>query len=180
MDNERFDKLMKRIAGGEKEALREIYDAYKDTIYYNVYSVLGNDADTQDVANEVFIKLWTMAKAYKPGSGHKAWLSTICHNAAIDFLRKNGRELAYEQEEMEGLSDAKIDNAMAELEGEHYVSWVLSHLVPAEREVVHMKVVLEMTLKEIGETLGIPIGTVSWRYRKGIHKLRRCGYGTGF
>lgn len=52
----------------------------------------------------------------------------------------------------------------------------LEKLHPDEKKIIDMKVLGEMTYKEISELLQIPIGTVTWRYQEGIRKLRRCGY----
>ena len=52
----------------------------------------------------------------------------------------------------------------------------LDRLKPEEREIVDMKVLSEMTFKEISEILQIPMGTVTWRYQAAIKKLRRYGY----
>ena len=53
---------------------------------------------------------------------------------------------------------------------------MLSVLKPAERQIIDMKILSEMTFQEISDTLGIPMGTVTWRYQEAIKKIRRCGY----
>ena len=55
----------------------------------------------------------------------------------------------------------------------------LNTLKPAEKQIIDMKVLSEMTFAEIAQTLNIPMGTVTWRYREAIKKLRRCGYYEG-
>ncbi len=52
----------------------------------------------------------------------------------------------------------------------------LSKLKPPEPQIIHMKFALDMTFAEIAEVLKIPMGTVTWKYREAIGKLRRCGY----
>ncbi len=52
----------------------------------------------------------------------------------------------------------------------------LSELKPPEPQIIHMKFALDMTFAEIAEVLKIPMGTVTWKYREAIGKLRRCGY----
>ena len=56
------------------------------------------------------------------------------------------------------------------------VEQVLNLLKPAEREIVHLKVIGEQTFERIAAILQLPLGTVTWRYRQAITKLRRCGY----
>ena len=45
-----------------------------------------------------------------------------------------------------------------------------------EREVIQLKIVADMTFKEIAQLLNTPMGTITWRYQNAIKKLRRCGY----
>lgn len=52
----------------------------------------------------------------------------------------------------------------------------LGKLKPEERRIIDMKILGEMTFKEIAELLEIPMGTVTWRYQEGIRRLRRYGY----
>ena len=63
-----------------------------------------------------------------------------------------------------------------EVIGEFTVKEAFSKLKEAEREVVHLKIMGDMTFQEISELLQIPMGTVTWRYREAIKKLRRYGY----
>lgn len=57
---------------------------------------------------------------------------------------------------------------------------VLSLLKDGERQIINMKILGEMTFQEISDTLQMPMGTVTWKYRNAIGKLRRCGYEQGF
>ena len=52
----------------------------------------------------------------------------------------------------------------------------LATLKDGERQIVNMKVLGDMTFREIAETLQMPMGTVTWKYQNAIGKLRRCGY----
>lgn len=56
----------------------------------------------------------------------------------------------------------------------------LALLKDGERQIINMKILGEMTFQEISDTLHMPMGTVTWKYRNAIGKLRRCGYEQGF
>lgn len=56
------------------------------------------------------------------------------------------------------------------------VKEALETLKPAERQIVSLKVLGELTFKEIAQCMKIPMGTVTWKYQNAIKKLRRCGY----
>lgn len=172
MTEEQFNESINRILQGDQDGLKDIYEAYLSYIYAAIYSVLQNRENTEDLTSEFFIKLWKIADKYKPGTGHKTWMSTIARNMAIDFLRKYKRETLTD-EFFEGSTDESIEN---EVLGDMNVERALSMLNENERQIVTMRIVGDMTFQEISNVLGIPMGTVTWRYQNALKKLRRCGY----
>lgn len=197
MEDRVFDRCMERIKQNDKEALKEIYVAYAGFLFHFILGILGNRENAEDVTSEFFIKLWDIADKYVPGTGHRAWLSRIARNMAIDFLRKNKREIPYDAGEREFEMLAASDESAAEggKKGGGYksesdnrdataeeavsnltVKEALERLKPAEREIVHLKIIGDMTFEEISDLLETPMGTVTWRYREAMKKLRRCGY----
>lgn len=197
MEDRVFDRCMERIKQNDKEALKEIYVAYAGFLFHFILGILGNRENAEDVTSEFFIKLWDIADKYVPGTGHKAWLSRIARNMAIDFLRKHKREIPYDAGEREFEMLAASDESTAEggKKGGGYgsesdnrdataeeavsnltVKEALERLKPAEREIVHLKIIGDMTFEEISNLLETPMGTVTWRYREAMKKLRRCGY----
>ena len=143
-----------------------------------VYGVTGNYQDAEDITVDFFIKLWDLSERYTPGGGHKRWMTVIARNMALDYLRSRGREVPVEPQEMGTQIDAdpQIEKGYDEVIEDMSLAAALDSLTPAEREVVHMKVIGDLTFKHIAEILRIPMGTVTWRYRQAISKLRRCGY----
>lgn len=197
MEDRVFDRCMERIKQGDKEALKEIYMAYSGFLFHLILGILGNRENAEDVTSEFFIKLWDIADKYVPGTGHRAWLSRIARNMAIDFLRSHKREIPYDTGEWEfeamtasheaakergktgnsyGEENVNRDVTAEEAVSNLTVKEALDRLKPAEREVVHLKIIGDMTFEEISGLLEIPMGTVTWRYREAIKKLRRCGY----
>lgn len=189
MDNEAFDRCIERICWGEKEALREIYEAYRGYVYQLLCGILGSHENAEDVTSEFFIRIWEIADRYEPGNGHKTWLSRIARNMGIDYLRSHKREEVYDLSGGENISDDEIDakqvmiqnklrqeDMSSKVVGQLGMEQLLKKLKPKEREIIDMKIIADMTFQEISQTLGIPMGTVTWRYRQAINKLRRCGY----
>ena len=177
MEERDFDRCMERIRQGDKEGLKEIYLAYGSYIFHLILGVLQNRENAEDVTSEFFIKLWDLGEKYIPGSGHRAWLSRIARNMAIDFIRANKREVLsdLEQEEWENAMEGQ-DETEEEALSNVTIEEALSRLKPGQREVVHLKIVGDLTFEEISGLLQVPMGTVTWRYREAIKILRRCGY----
>lgn len=196
MTDKEFDACMRRMSQGDKQALKEVYESYLPYIYAIVLGVVGNRENAEDVTSEFFIKLWEVSDSYKSGRGHRAWIGTIARNLSIDFLRKAKREVPSEvleetiaepEDDGRGNGHKNREGNVANIAGqgssveeevieELSIEEALSKLNEKEREVVHMKIMGQLSFKEIAGILEEPMGTVTWRYQNAIKKLRRCGY----
>ena len=187
MTEQQFEKAVRLMVNGDKAGLREIYENYLGYIYRIVYEILQSKENAEDVTSEFFIRLWNKAEQYKPGNGHKGYLATMSRNMAIDFLRRHRREeltellqdMGKEEEEGQGGSELlKKSNVNVEEEvlSNLSVKQAMEQLGWAERQIVSLKVLGEMTFKEIAAVREMPMGTVTWKYQNAMKKLRRCGY----
>lgn len=199
MEQNRFDACMTRICEGDKAALKEIYQEYMKYVFSVIFQVVGNHDDAEDITADFFVKLWTNSDKYVPGNSHKAYLATVARHMAIDFLRKSKREILVSEFTTEVSEDESGNDsgtmAVADTQGggmpingepaksleeevieDMTLRQALDTLKPREREVINMKVMNDMTFKEISEATHSPMGTVTWLYRQAINKLRRCGY----
>ncbi len=176
MEDQIFDRCMERIRQGDKEALKEVYIAYAGFLFHLILGMLGNRENAEDVTSEFFIKLWDIADKYVPGTGHRAWLSRIARNMAVDYLRAHRREIPVEEDPVSSEEEEGRDTTAEEAVSNMSIQEALDRLKPAEREIVHLKIIGDLTFEEISKTLEVPMGTVTWRYREAIKTLRRCGY----
>lgn len=188
MNDQQFEKAVARMVQGDKTGLREIYEAYIGYIYRIIFEVLQNKENAEDVTSDFFIKLWDRADQFKPGNGHKGYLAAMARNMAIDFIRKHRKEEltallqdieAGPEEESPGkYSGGREEESEVEQQviQDMTVQEALDRLKPGERQIVSLKIFGEMTFKEIAEAMGIPMGTVTWKYQNAMKKLRRCGY----
>lgn len=179
MTEEQFNMAMEKVRKKDKAALKEIYEGYVRFIFHVVLDLVKQREAAEDITSEFFIKLWEKADSYRPGQGHKGYLATIARNMAIDYLRK------YQKEYLQDTSEDETENEIAdgntatpeeEVVEALSVEEALGRLKPVYRQIVTMKVLSDMTFKEISEVLGIPMGTVTWNYQDAIKQLRRYGY----
>lgn len=188
MTDEEFQAAIDKLLKGNKEGLESIYRAYMKMIYMVIYNTVLNREEAEDITADFFIKLVRVAEGFKKGSKHKTWLATIAKNMAIDSIRKRNREVLVSpidsnDEEMENQPTlSSVANESGKHQSSPEATAVLNHdmkkameeLSPKEREVIDLKLLGDMKFKDIAETLGQPIGTVTWLYNQGIKKLRRC------
>ncbi len=174
MTDRQFERHVLLIQQGDKQGLKEIYDEYGKTIYQSVYLIVKNQQDAEDITSEFFLKLWKIADTYCFGGKHKRWLLTIARNMALDLLKKQGREQLTLDDEDAGVNEP-VDSSSTEdtVTEKLAIADALEHLDESEREIVNMKILADMTFKDISAALGKPLGTVTWKYRNAISKLRK-------
>lgn len=170
MTEQLFNENISQICRNEKEGLQRIYEDYGPMIYSVVWEILRDREDAEDVASEFFIRLWDVADTYRPGRGHRAWMIAIARNMAIDHLRKRRREEPVEivpepAREQPAMEETLVDSLS--------LGQALATLKDEERQIVDLKIMGELTFREIAEILGKPRGTVAWCYRTAIGKLKK-------
>ncbi len=171
------------------EGLKSIYEAYLPMIYHAMYDVTGVKESAEDLTADYFIKLWNIRHTYKQGT-HKKWMLTIARNMAIDYIRKSGREQlasdmqAYGQTgELSGQFDvltAKVQehagkkDVYADIVDRVAIADAMQKLTREEIELIHLKLMADLTFRELASLLQLPQGTVAWKYQQAIKKLREA------
>lgn len=177
MTEGRFERCIRAMNKGDKSGLKEVYEEYLPYIYGIMRGLFTSKEDAEDVTSEFFIRLWEKSDTYRPGSGHKGWLATIARNLAVDTIRKKRREEPMDLSEEELLKAAGTEQSVEDQVVESMtMEEALLTLKDSERQIIHMKLMGGLTLQEIADIRGEPPGTVAWRYREALKKLRRCGY----
>jgi RNA polymerase sigma-70 factor (ECF subfamily) len=169
-------KLVERIAGGDADALGELYDRYGRVAFGILYRMLPGPEAAEEVAQDAFHSVWRQARSYRAERGSvRTWLFAICRNAAIDWRRTRGKRLEREvsiEAAAELLSDAKVDErVVARLRAEH-VRAVVGRLPPEQREVLALAFWGGYSQSEIAARTDTPLGTVKSRVRLAMNKLR--------
>ncbi|MBR6044033.1 MAG: RNA polymerase sigma factor [Ruminococcus sp.] len=173
MTDREFDHGIELIRKKDKEGLRLIYEEYGRYIYKTVLSVVRNPQDAEDITSDFFLRLWQKADQYRSGAGHKAYLASIAHNMAVDHLRSHGKQ--YVSLDDEETYEEPADSRRTDETVESSISFgeALRSLSEAEGEIVNLHIGLELTFAEIASALSLPLGTVTWRYRTALEKLRK-------
>jgi RNA polymerase sigma-70 factor (ECF subfamily) len=169
MSDGELDICIARTAAGDPRALYRLYDELGGAVFALAKSVTGDGRLAEDVLQDVFIRVHAGAKKYRAGGKPRAWVMRIARNEAVSTLRRRRREIpadspADESAGGEGGAEAVPDRL--ELDR------ALGDLAPVEREIVLLSVLGGLPNREVAKLLGIPAGSVSWRYRAAMKKLR--------
>jgi len=173
------EQLMTRLAMRDIRAFEALYDRYGTLVYSTALRVVGDAQLAEDIAQEVFLRIWRRPDHYVPERGRfVTWLLSVARNGAVDQIRTRGRrrrhETAGEEVERELPADEGQDPAlMAQLADERQkVRRALASLPLEQRRVIEMAYYGGYTQQEIAEMLSQPLGTVKTRIRLGMQKLR--------
>jgi RNA polymerase sigma-70 factor (ECF subfamily) len=167
-----MDKLAERLAGGEREAFAELYDACADRLYHYLLTRLGSQDAASDVLQETFVRLARSRQRLKNVQNPVAYAFAVARNEAAryagriagrtDFVELRAEHLFYEAE----CGEAELRETAQQIAG------ALARLGPDEREVVQLKIYAGLTFREIAEVTDSPQGTVATRYRTALGRLK--------
>jgi RNA polymerase sigma-70 factor (ECF subfamily) len=171
--------LLRRVAQRERVAFEQLYDRYSNILYASALKFVRENADAQDVVQDVFIQIWDKAKLYDPAKGKPlTWALTLTRNRAIDRIRAIQRRTRLRdefQEETAMDESAGVREALSGVDaGEkaQILRAAVSQLSPQQKKVIELAYFGGLTQTEISEKLGEPLGTVKARARRGLHKLK--------
>jgi len=163
----REHELIERVLAGEKDLFYELIRPYERGVFHAAASILGNDADAEDVAQEAFLKAYRNLAGFRRESKFSTWLIQIAINDAKMKLRKDRRHL-YEwidagQETKEGdyiptdLADWREipSEALEQSELRKALNEALTSLPEKYRTVLILRDVQQMSIAETAKTLGI-------------------------
>lgn len=166
--NERSIALMLRVKEGETNAFEELVELHQHAVIGTVAKMLGNPAEAEDIAQQVFIRVWKSAARYEPQAKFTTWLFTITRNLVFNEVRRRKRKPAVSIEEREEefhLMEAdKHTSSPAEsaLQGEleEAVENAIAELPEKQRMAVVLRRYEEMPYEEIGKVLELTVPAV--------------------
>lgn len=154
--------------------LAGLYREYYDKIARYVSIRIGNRAEAEDIAGEVFLKALESLGSYQErGAPMQAWLFRIAHNLVVDCLRKRAKHKTVPIDTVQ-IASAMDPAAAAEKNIElERVSRAMEQLTAAQKEVIGLRFFGGLTSKEVGQILNKSSGAVREMQRAAVELLRR-------
>ncbi len=180
--------LMQRVARGEEDAVALLYDRFASLVYRMAFQVMPSRADADDAVQEIFVRLWGTAKRYDPKrSALVTWVMLITRRHLVDKLRRNQARIraASLEEPSASFSGSGLPQAAATSDepgldtNERYrrLMALVSDLPEMQRTVVIRAYLGGQTLRQIGEELNTPIGTIKSALSRALLRLRELSAG---
>jgi RNA polymerase sigma-70 factor (ECF subfamily) len=166
-------RLIDRSAAGDQEAFRQLVIRYHRLVINVAFRALGELSLAEDVAQEVFLKVYKALPGYRHEKPFKHWLHRVAANAVTDALRRrrplvslDGMEQPPASRESDPLDVATRHDL------QRAVRQAIASLPSHYRDTIALQAFGELTYDEIAKTLDIPVGTVMSRLNGAKRLLR--------
>jgi RNA polymerase sigma-70 factor (ECF subfamily) len=180
--------LVRRCIAGDAAAWEEIVRQHSRRIYNICYRFTGSAENADDLAQEVFIKMYRTLASFDPAKGaFTTWITTMTRNLLVDHFRKTKQDRATDsldaglgdEEDSATLGDRIQDSGLSaeervqRRETQEMVQKAIQKLSPELREAVILRDLQDMDYKEIAQALKVPEGTVKSRINRGRMELAK-------
>lgn len=163
--------LVQQLKKGSREAFDLLYEKYKNLVIRTAYLITGNKSDSEDVAQETFVKVYLHISELKNDAGFKPWMMQILVRTAYRTGKKKSREVP--DEEIERLSESGSVlsplGQMIKKEEAEMIARAVAALPMKQKAAVILYYYNELTVGEIAGLLGCREGTVKSR----LHTARK-------
>jgi RNA polymerase sigma-70 factor (ECF subfamily) len=180
------DNRLQQVLHGDEEAARELVEALYPMVIRIVRSHLPRRAAEEDLAQEVFVKLFSRLNQYAPKSGvpFEHWVARVAVRTCLDGLRAEKRRPELRWSDLSESELSQLDYLVAEqpepltatpAEARSILEVLLGQLSPTDRMIIHMLDLEQKPLKEVSSLTGMNITLIKVRAFRARRKLRQLG-----
>ena len=174
-------QLVERCLGGDETAWEDLVRLHTRRVYSICYRFTSRDAESQDLSQEVFLRIFRNLRSFRSGEGSfVVWLTRLTRNLLIDHYRRTRAERSTDsiEDQLATLEEKTVslghaDSVLAGREASEVLQGALRRLSPELRETVILRDLQEMEYREIAQVLNVPEGTVKSRLNRGRAELAR-------
>jgi RNA polymerase sigma-70 factor, ECF subfamily len=165
--------VVARIADGDTEALRELYERYGQLVYGMTYRLTNEGQLAEEATQDTFLALWRRADSFDPERAKlTTWLFVIARNRAIELIRSRGRRPEPKEDVEPNDTEPDPADLLALAEDAERIAQALAELPESQLAVIRLAYFEGLSHAEIAERLGEPLGTVKSRTRLALNRLR--------
>jgi len=163
------EELMTLVRGGAGDMLGVLFDRYEVPLFSFYSKLTGNRAASEDLVQEVFVRILKYRRSYRPGTAFRPWIYKIARNVHADQARRRRSEVEFKPEMAPPL--VPNDGAAASQQ-EALLHRALLELPEAKREVLLLSRFQGLPYSEIAELTGCAPGAVKVRVHRALQELR--------
>jgi RNA polymerase sigma-70 factor (ECF subfamily) len=153
---------MARIREGDMEAFRLLVEMHQARVIGTISKMLGSEAESEDLAQQVFIRIWKSAPRYRPTAKFTTWLFRITRNLVFNELRRKRHFADQADEVAEPIERAEREPDRVLLEGElqHAIQEAINQLPESQRLAIILRRYEEMPYEDIAKVMGTSVPAV--------------------
>ena len=157
-------ELVDKILNGNKSAFSILIKRYEKMVWFMVSRMVGDEDDSKDICQEVFIKVYLKLDNFKFDAKLSTWIATIAYRFTLNYLKKR-KKVSYS----DVTDDVIIDHSsydetplqtMEQIEKKDYIHSIVNGLPIQYRTIVTLYHLNEFSYREIADVTGMPDGTV--------------------
>jgi RNA polymerase sigma-70 factor (ECF subfamily) len=169
VDDDAVDvSLMNKVAQGDHAAFEELVTRHQNAVVGTVAKMLGNASESEDIAQQVFLRLWKSAPRYKPSAKFTTFLFTITRNLVFNETRRKHRRNEHSLDEQEDdwhqqipeASESQPDAQVLHAEVQRAVAQAIANLPEKQRLAVVLRRQENMPYEEISKILNLSVSAV--------------------
>ncbi len=175
--------LMRRVASSNQQAAEELYDRFAPLVFRLAFQAMPTRADAEDAVQEIFVRLWRTADRYDPKrAALVTWVMLISRRHLVDRLRRTRARVkatTLDEKQAESIGASQPESAGMERD-ERFQELMgrVNKLPELQRTVVLRAYLGGQTLRQIGEELNTPLGTIKSALSRALVRLRERAPGT--
>ncbi|NDV56404.1 sigma-70 family RNA polymerase sigma factor [Parabacteroides sp. 52] len=164
---------VQRIQAGDTECFACLLDRYSAQVHSLIVKVVRNREDAEELAQDVFMKVFKKLSSFKGDSSFSTWIYRIAYNTAISETRKKKQEfLAIEETQVSNVSEEEVADALGQIDNSEQIlrlEVALNRLSEKERFLILLFYMQEKTIEEVAIITGLSAANVKTK----LHRIRK-------
>ena len=161
-------RLMNLVGRGDTNAFEELIERHQALVAGTVARMLGSNSDVEDIAQQVFIRVWKSASRYKPRAKFTTWLLKITRNLVFNELRRTKRRALVPLDSAAGANEPALkdesnpapDASLLEAELQKAIEEAIMHLPETQRMALVLRRYEQLSYEQIAEVLDLSVPAV--------------------
>jgi RNA polymerase sigma factor (sigma-70 family) len=171
------EQIISRILKGEQSAFAVLVEKYQNYVFTLVLRYTENREDAEEIAQDVFVKVYRSLADFRGDSKFSTWLFTITRTTCLSFLRKKKLETLSLDNERTGIQaenkESSFSANLVEQKSKHaMLNLAIAMLSPDDAQVLNLFYKGDQTLEEIGRIMGLEPNTVKVKLHRARQRLK--------
>jgi len=167
-------EILGQLRQGNQLAFEKIYKSYSPVLYGKLLRMVKSVPQTEEILQDVFLKVWEYRESIDLEKSFRSFLFKIAENKAYDFFRKASRDKKFEADliALSTVNFIELEEFLANDEKTAWLDKVINTLPPQRQQVFKLCKLEGKSYREVSESLGISISTISDHIVKATKSIR--------